>query len=185
MERSENKKKPVVFIGSLVVVFVVSSNFLFRLDLTADKRFSLSNVSKEIVSEIQQPVEVEFFLIGELEPGLRKLQQEVLEKIAVLNAFSPKPIRIKFNDPYSIANAEKREEFIDEITEKGIRPTSFRKQTNQGVSTKFIFPGALVSMGGKETAVNFLKSNPDFSHEANFNHSVESVEFELINAFRN
>ncbi|MCG6188853.1 gliding motility-associated ABC transporter substrate-binding protein GldG [Maribellus maritimus] len=178
------KRNVAVFVVLLIVVFVVSSNFLFRLDLTADKRYSLSDVSKEIVSGIEQPVEVEFFLIGELEPGLRKLQQEVLEKIAVLNVFSPKPIRIKFTDPYSIGDVEKRQNLIDEIAGKGVTPTSFRKQTNEGVSTRTIFPGALVSMGGKEMAVNFLKSNPDFSAEANFNHSVESVEFELINVFR-
>jgi len=182
--KRKTKRNLAIFIVALLVVFVVSSNFLFRFDLTADKRYSLSNVSKEIVSGIEQPVEVEFFLVGELEPGLRKLQQEVLEKIAVLNAFSSKPIRIKFTDPYSIGNVEKRDGFIEEITQKGVRPTSFRKQTNQGVSTKLIFPGALISMGGKEMAVNFLKSNPDFSAEANFNHSVESVEFELINVFR-
>jgi ABC-2 type transport system permease protein len=182
--KQKTKKNLAIFVVSLLVVFAVSSNFLFRIDLTADKRYSLSSVSKEIVSGLEDPVEVEFFLIGELEPGLRKLQQEVVEKIAVLNAFSPKPIRIKFTDPYSIANVEKRQEFMDEITEKGVRPTSFRKQTNQGVSTRLIFPGALISMGGREMAVNFLKSNPDFSTEANFNHSMESVEFELVNVFR-
>lgn len=182
--KQKTQKNLAIFVVSLLVVFVLSSNFLFRIDLTADKRYSLSGVSKEIVSGLEDPVEVEFFLIGELEPGLRKLQQEVVEKIAVLNAFSPKPIRVKFTDPYSIANVEKRQEFMDEITEKGVRPTSFRKQTNQGVSTRLIFPGALISMAGREMAVNFLKSNPDFSAEANFNHSMESVEFELVNAFR-
>jgi ABC-2 type transport system permease protein len=173
-----------VFIFVLLVVFAVSANFLFRIDLTADKRYSLSDTSKEIVAGIENPVEIEFFLMGELEPGLRKLQQEVIEKTAVLNAFSPHPIRVKFTDPYSIGNVEKREQFIDGITRKGVRPTSFRQQTSQGVSTKFIFPGALISIAGKETAVNFLKYNPDFSAEANFNHSSESVEFELINAFQ-
>jgi ABC-2 type transport system permease protein len=39
-------------------------------------------------------------------------------------------------------------------------------------------------MGGKEVAVNFLKYNQDFSHEYNFNHSVEGVEFELVNTFQ-
>jgi ABC-2 type transport system permease protein len=39
-------------------------------------------------------------------------------------------------------------------------------------------------MGDREVAVNFLKYNQDFSHEYNFNHSVESVEFELVNAFQ-
>ncbi len=183
-KKKKTKINLAFFIFALIIVFVLSSNFLFRLDLTADKRYSLSPISKEIASGIEQPVDLEFFLTGEMEPGLRKLQQEVLEKIAVLNVFAPKPIRIKFTDPYSIGNIEKRGKYIEEITGKGVRATSFRKKTDQGVSTKQIFPGALVSMGGKEIAVNFLKSNPDFSAEANFNHSVESVEFELVNVFR-
>ncbi len=183
-KKQKTKINLAVFVFTLLLVFIVSSNFLFRIDLTADKRYSLSDVSKSIVSGIEDPVEVEFFLVGEMEPGLRKVQQEVLEKIAVLNAFSPKPIRIKFTDPYSISNQERRQEFINEISQKGVQPTDFRKQTSQGVTTKLIFPGALVSMGGKQLPVNFLKYNQDFSAEANFNHSVESVEFELVNVFR-
>ena len=178
------KYKTIGFIFVLLAVFAISSNFLFRFDLTSDKRYSLSNVSKEMVAGFNNPVEIEFYLAGELEPGLRKLHQEVIEKIAVLNAYSAKPIRVKFIDPYNIVNAEKRELFIEELIQKGIRPTSFRQKTEQGVSTKLIFPGALIRYSGKEIAVNFLKYNPDFSHETNFNHSAESVEFELVNAFQ-
>jgi ABC-2 type transport system permease protein len=183
-ERRRVKRNAAIFTIALLVVFVVSSNFLFRIDLTSDKRFSLSKISKEIVSGLESPVEVEFFLSGELQPGLQKLQDEVIEKIAVMNVFAARPIRIKISDPYSIGNAEKRQEFIDKITRKGIRPTSFREKTNQGISTKLIFPGALIRTNGKERAVNFLKYNSDFTHEANFNHSIESVEFELVNAFQ-
>jgi ABC-2 type transport system permease protein len=125
-------------------------------------------------------MEIELFLAGRLEPGLRKLQQEIFEKIAVLNAYAPANIRVKVTDPYAIGNTERRDKFIDELMEKGIRPTSFRQQTEQGVSTRLIFPGALIRYNGKEEAVNFLKYNPDFSHESNFNHSAETVEFELV-----
>ena len=187
-ERKWKQKKvkcnAVVFIIVLLAVFLISANFLFRFDLTSDKRYSLSNVSKEMVAGFENPVEIEFYLAGELEPGLRKLQQEVIEKIAVLNSYSAKSIRVKFTNPYNIANAEKREQFIERLIQKGIRPTSFRQKTEQGVSTKLIFPGALIRYAEKEIAVNFLKYNPDFSHEANFNHSAESVEFELVNAFQ-
>jgi len=168
----------------LMVVFVVSGSFLYRIDLTADKRYSLSAVSANLAKGLEHPVEVEFYLAGQLEPGLRKLQQEVLEKIAVLNVYSPENIRVRMTDPYAIGNAEKREEFIGNLIDKGIQPTSFRQQTDQGVSTRLIFPGAVIRYDGKEMAVNFLKYNPDFSHEANFNHSAESVEFELVNAFQ-
>lgn len=168
----------------LMFIFWLSGNFLYRIDLTSDNRYSLSNVSTEIVTGFEHPVEIEFYLEGELEPGLRKLQQEVFEKVAVLNAYSDKNIRIYVRDPYRISNPEKREEFIEELIQKGINPTSFRQKTEQGVATKLIFPGAIIRYNGRETAVNFLKYNPDFGHEANFNHSIESVEFELVNAFQ-
>lgn len=181
----KTKIKLTVFVVSLFAVFFVSTNFLFRVDLTADKRFSLSDVSKEIAAEINNIIDIEFYLTGELEPGLQKLQREVFEKIAVLNVYSQKPIRIKMVDPYRFSNAEKREDFQNQLIEKGIRPISFNRKTDQGISTRFIFPGAVIRSGGKEIAVNFLKNNPDFSYEVNFNHSIESVEFGLANAFQN
>jgi ABC-2 type transport system permease protein len=86
----------------------------------------------------------------------------------------------------SVSNFKHRKAYpVDQRNvEKGIRPTRFGQKTEQGVSNKLIFPGAIVQMGGKEMAVNFLKFNPDFSAEANFNHSAESVEFDLVNAFQ-
>ncbi len=180
----KTKINVAVFIVSLLAVFFISTNFLFRADLTADKRFSLSDVSKEIASQNSNIIEIELFLEGELEPGLQKLQQEVFEKIAVLNVYSPKPIRLKITDPYKFDNTKKAEEFQDQLIRKGIQPISFNRKTDSGISTRYIFPGAIVSSGQKEFAVNFLKNNPDFSYEVNFNHSIESVEFELINAFQ-
>jgi ABC-2 type transport system permease protein len=85
------KRNAAIFIGVLLVVFIVSANFLFRFDLTSDNRYSLSPVSREMVAGIENPVEIEIFLAGDLEPGLRKLQQEIIEKIAVLNVFSGNP----------------------------------------------------------------------------------------------
>lgn len=173
-----------VFLIVLIAVFLVSNNFLLRADLTSDKRFSLSEISAEITSEISEVVEIEFYLAGELEPGLQKLQTEVFEKVAVLNVYAPKPIRIKLIDPYEFSNIKKRDEFQEQLIGKGIKPVSFNRKTDQGVSTRYIFPGAVIRVGEKETAVNFLQYNPDFTYDVNFNHSVENVEFELINAFQ-
>ena len=180
----KTKMNVAVFVVSLLAIFFISSNFLFRIDLTADKRYSLSEVSKEIASKNNNIIEIELFLEGELEPGLQKLQQEVFEKIAVLNVYSPKPIRLKITDPYQFSNAKKTEEFQNQLIKKGIQPISFNRKTDSGISTRYIFPGAVITSGQKEIAVNFLKNNPDFSYEVNFNHSIESVEFELINAFQ-
>lgn len=183
------KKKEVKFkaIGTLLAIFVlfaVSANFLLRYDLTSDKRYTVSGVSKYLVSGLENSVEVELYLDGELEPGLRKIQTEILEKIAVLNVYSGSPIRIRLFDPYRIGNKEEQDEFINELVARGVRPINFRRKTDKGVSNKYIFPGAIVRYGERELAVNFLKNNPAFSYEMNFNHSVETIEYELVNVLQ-
>ncbi len=183
-QRRKTKINAAVTLAALAVVFIVAANFLLRFDLTSDKRFSVSTISTQIVSDFEKPVDVELYLEGELEPGLRRIQTEIIEKIAILNAYSAKPIRVRIFDPYSIGNKTKREQFITELIKKGVKATTFRKKTEKGVSTKYIFPGAVIRYGNREVAVNFLKNNQDASYELNFNHSVETVEFELINAFQ-
>ncbi len=180
----KTKINAAIVVFSLTVIFIVSANFLLRFDLTSDKRFSISQISAKIVSGLENSVEIELYLAGELEPGLRNIQAEILEKVAVLNAYSAKPIRIRIFDPYSISNPEKQDKFINTLVEKGVSRTSFRRKTEMGVITKYIFPGAVIRYGRKEMAVNFLKNNPAFSYEMNFNHSVETIEFELVNAFQ-
>ncbi|MDD4226318.1 MAG: gliding motility-associated ABC transporter substrate-binding protein GldG [Mariniphaga sp.] len=183
-KQREFKRNSAILTVFIVILFIASGSILYRFDLTSDKRYSLSAVSSEIAGRLEQPVEIELFLAGKLEPGLRKLQREVIEKVAVLNVFSPNSIRIKITDLYEIPDNEKREKQIENLIDRGIRPTSFRQQTDQGISTRLIFPGAIIYYNGKESAINFLKYNPDFSHEMNFNHSAESVEFELVNTLQ-
>jgi ABC-2 type transport system permease protein len=184
LKNKKTKTNATLFVVVLTVIFVVSANFLLRFDLTSDKRFTVSSVSTRVVSEFEKPVDIELYLDGELEPGLRKIQTEIFEKIAILNAYSPQPIRIRVFDPYTIVNRKKQDKFIKSLVKKGVRPTSFRRKTEKGVSTKYIFPGAIIQYNGRKIAVNFLKNNPDFSYELNFNHSIETIEFELINAFQ-
>ena len=57
---------------------------------------------------------------------LRKLQTEIFEKIAVLNVYSPKPIRLKVTDPMGFTNAQRRNDFQNQLIEKGVKPISFR-----------------------------------------------------------
>ncbi len=182
-KQRKTKINAAIFMVVLIAIFIVSANFLLRFDLTSDKRFTVSGISAEVVSEFESPVDIELYLTGELEPGLRKIQTEIFEKIAILNAFSSAPIRIRVFDPYSIVNQKKQDKFINSLVKKGVRPTTFRRKTEKGIITKYIFPGALISYKGKEIAVNFLKNNPNAGYELNFNNSVETIEFELVNAF--
>ncbi len=144
----------------------------------------MSPVAREVARSIDEPVTVELFLEGELPPGFRKLQDAIAGKVRDLDRYAGKPVRLVISDPYEAVQAGERERFFAELAQKGIRPTDLRRNTGTGTVTSLIFPGALITMGGKETGVNFLKNNPGLNHEVNLNHSVESIEYELVSALK-
>jgi len=177
----QNLKLPAI----VIVLMIISLNFFYRIDLTADKRYSLADVSKSVLQELEYDIDVEFYLEGELRPELRRLQESVVEKIVDLNTWSTRRFRMQIIDPYSVTSSQgKRDSLFNQIFEKGIRPIDFRVNTEQGVVTKMIFPGAIIRYNNKEVALNFLQNNLSFSGEVNLNHSIENIEFEFINAFR-
>jgi ABC-2 type transport system permease protein len=165
---------------TILIFAVVSEHIRYRIDLTSDKRYSLSPLTKKIARSLDAPVTIDLFLAGELPAGFRKLQQAIVDKVKDLNIWSGQPVRIVIKDPYQMTSAEKRSAFFSELEAKGIKPVDLRQSSDKGISTTRIFPGAWISIGHKSTSVSFLKNNPGLNHEVNLNHSLESVEYELV-----
>ena len=168
----------------LLFIFVLSESLRFRIDLTSDKRYTLTHAARDIAESINEPVTIDLYLAGELQPGFRKLQNEIIGKIRDLDRYSGSPVRVVIKDPYEESTAANRNQYFEDLAGKGVLPTDVRQRTEQGTITRLIFPGAIVRMGGREAAVNFLKHNPGFSAEVNLNHSVESIEYELASAIK-
>lgn len=175
-------------LGALAIVGVVFIGFLsaqlfFRLDLTAEKRYSITTVSKNLVKELDKPINITLYLDGELPAGFRKLQKSVQEKIADYNAYSSQLINLSVIDPYEISDAKRRDQLFVDLAGKGLQPTDIRQNTKQGTVTRRIFPGALVEYGDRQMSVNLLKNNPALHSEVNLNNSIESLEYEFTAAF--
>ena len=58
------------------------------------------------------------------------------------------------------------------------------KRRDGGLTTKIIFPGAVVSFRGTDFPVNLLKNNPALPYHINLNNSIQSFEFEFIRAIK-
>jgi len=173
-------KKFMFLLTGMILLFFLSSRLFFRIDLTAEKRYRLAPVSKQIIRQLKAPVDVDLYLDGELPPGFRKLQEAVEEKIQDLNAFSEYHIRYHLTDPYHTANTTAREKLFEKLDDLGLQPTDLRLTRDEGTTTRLIFPGAVVHYQGQVAAVNFLKNNPSLPAEVNLNNSIETLEFELI-----
>lgn len=177
-------KNVAMLVVATIASIVLIQNRLFRVDLTAEKRYSISQTTQSILEENTHPIFIELYLSGDLPPGMRQLQQSFVEKVEEYNAYSKQRIVLKETDLYEIKNKDEREKQINNLIDFGIQPVNLQHKTDEGLSTKEVFPGAVVQLNGFAMVINILKNNPMMNDEQNINQSSELIEYELTKAIR-
>lgn len=181
--KKKNIRQCVLLISGIVLLSLVSSKYFFRIDLTAEKRYTLSDESKQILRQLDEPVYFDIYLSGDIPAGFRKLRNNIREMLSDFETYSGNSFSCTFTDPSEAKNTKAREQHYVELENMGLRPVNINKKNKDGsISQQIIFPGALVSYKGRQLTVNFLRNNPERSAETNLNSSIEMLEYELIKA---
>ena len=171
----------VTAVAGIIIVVSLTSLINVRLDLTEDKRFTLSDPTRKILSEIKNDVYIQVYLDGEIPIPLKRLKRSVTEMLDEFRITSRRRIDYEFINPSSENDAKKRETQYQALINKGLSPINIQAGDAEGGSTqRIIFPGMIVNYNGIEVPVNFLKNNPSIPYEQNILHSVESLEYEMI-----
>src|SRR6478735_2320915 len=173
-----------ILAGIIILINLLASQFIFRWDLTEDKRYSISPASKKLLSNLNDVVYVEVFLEGECPAGFKRLQSSIKEKLDEFRIYSGNNIQYKFSDPSANPDQKSRNEFYVQLAKKGLQPTNLNAMEGDKRVEKIIFPGAIVKYRNKELPVLLLKGNQAASPEQRLNQSVEGVEYELASAIR-
>lgn len=176
-------KLGVYVIATLIVVKVVGM-VSYRIDFTQEKRFTLSGQMRNLLAQAEEPIVVEIFLEGELQPGFEQLKTAVADKVDDIETSCPVRVFQQFTDPYEEVKPKERTRYFDALMTRGLRPTNVRIKTDKGTSDRLIFPSAVVRIGEEEVVVNFLQNNPNLPAEENLNRSIELLEYEFARALK-
>jgi len=93
------KYKNFVFLSLLIILVCISYFYHFRIDLTSDKRYSISVQTKNLISKIDKPIQVIVYLDGDLNPGFQRLKKSTVELLEELSFFSGERFQIQFINP--------------------------------------------------------------------------------------
>lgn len=169
-------------ITTIVIFIALLSSFLrIRFDLTEDRRFTLSPQSREIVSGLKNDIYIQVWLDGDMPVEFKKLRRSVRELLDEFRILSRRKIDFEFINPSAAKDAGQREAQYKSLISKGLNPVNIQAGDEEGGSSqKIIFPGMLVNYNGTEVPVNFLKNNQAVSAEQNLLHSIEGLEYEMI-----
>lgn len=164
------------------IVLITSAGLLLRLryDMTADKRFTLSHATRNILSHLRNDIYVQVYLDGDIPIPLKRLKRSVAEMLDEFRVASGRKIDYEFINPSGDKDPKQREKLYESLVKKGLNPVTLHAGDAEGGSTqKIIFPGMIVNYNGTEVPVNFL-NNSSTSYEQNILRSTEGLEYEMI-----
>ena len=167
----------------IVVVNIIGSFVYTRFDLTSEKRYTLSDTSKEILRGLNDYVYFRVYLEGEFPAGFKKLRKETKEMLDEFRAYS-KYIDYDFINPSESNDAAERNETYKLLYQSGLNPTELSIQSKDGAQQIVIWPCALVSYQDKEFPLDLLDTHLGKSSQDALNNSAQNLEYKFISAIK-
>ncbi len=172
-------------LGVIIIILINTIGYylFIRFDLTSEKRYTLSEPTKQILRNLDDIVYFEVYLDGEFPAGFKRLRRETKEMLGEFRAYSDN-IQYEFINPSENSDPAEREDVYQRLVERGLQPTDLQVKNNEGSSRQIIFPGTIISYKNKEIPVELLKSQMGVPPEEVLNNSIQNLEFNLISAVK-
>lgn len=178
-------KQNIIFSGIFAVIVLLSFFFFFRIDLTTDKRYSITSQTKQLMQKTEAPVNITIYLDGDLNPGFLRLKKSTADLVEEMSVYAQKGMNITFENPSIAESSAEREQKYAELEAQGMAPTAIYERDKEGKSIqKIVFPWMKMTCNGKTAYVNLLKNIRGNSGEENLNISIENLEFEITDGIR-
>lgn len=183
----ENRK--IVLLQSLTVLLSVwlvnqlADRYRVQFDLTEEKRYTISDATKNLLKSLDEQVYFEVYLAGELPSNFERFQNSIGEMLEQFSIESGNRVQYKFTDPAQATNVQARNQFYQLLIEKGIEPSNLNYKNADGDRMeKRLFPGAIASKGMNEVSINLINGNSAAGVDVMLNQSIEGLEYELARA---
>ncbi len=173
----------ILFLNILANARIGGRALYAYLDMTEEKRFTLTRATRGLLEGLDDVVYVKVLLEGEFPAGFRRLQaatQDMLDDFRAVSGF----VEYEFENPNqgSVQEINARRE---ELAKDGITPINLRVKGVEGTEERQIYPYAIVYRKNRPLVVNLLENEvPGVPPDLILNNSIALLEYKLANAIQ-
>ncbi len=199
MSRLLNYKYSWAILTALFIALVYTSSFFdYRIDLTAEKRFSINSSTKKLFNQVDDVVKVQVFLTGDLPADYKKLSLATKDFLEEMKQVSNNKIVVSFEKPGDDLKDDTTKGMLyDSLARLGVvfERSEVSEKSNEKETNQLIIPAALVSYKDKRPIAVDLRSSkkvykqynvindlPQEDVEATRNSAEALLEFKFANA---
>lgn len=149
MKKSEKYIKFLAYLVVVILVNIVGASLFFRIDLTANKMFSISDISKEAVSSLTEPMTIHVFFTDDLPAPhntTKRHLQDLLKEYEI--AANKKYFHYNFHDISAAAEESEASKKNKEMAESyGISPVQIRLIEQDEMKAQNVYMGLVIIHG--------------------------------------
>ena len=165
----------------LLAINLLASFWHVRLDLTAEKRFTLSEATRNLLSRVDTNLHVQVFLKGNYPSGFKKLSGATEDILHSFKEIAGNHLQYEFISPEEIVEGSSTS-YADTISQMGIYPINLTSQVAQGQQQQYVFPAALLHYRGRVLPVLLYQGKTPMINFQELSSAEAMLEYNLANA---
>lgn len=140
-----------LLLAILLVLNLLSNEFHFRMDLTSEKQYTLSDATLNILKSLEDPVTVKAYFSKDLPPNIVKTRQDFQEMLIEFSNRSGGLVQYEFINP------NEKETTENEAVQNGIQPVMINIREKDQMKQQKAYLGATLALGDKKETIPFLQ----------------------------
>ncbi len=179
-----NKLKSIynflVYLAIFVLLNIVGSYVFTTFDLTEDKRFSITDPTKDLLRDLEEDVLIKIYLDGELPAGVKRLQKSTIE---LLDGFRNQSSRIEYiiENPLG-GSVEENNNSKKFLAERFIFPNNLIVKGAEENRELLFYTYANVTYKGRNIPVNLVAKEGGALSDYDINNSINLLEYKFADA---
>ena len=151
----------LLIVANLVVLNIWTSRTFGRIDLTENKVYTLSDVTKEIIRDLEEPLTIKAYFTKDLPAPYNNISRYVEDQLAEMKAYGKGKFRFEFLDP------EDEEELKKEAESFRLEPMQVNEVRKDKVQYKLAYMGMALIYEDRQEVIPMIQS-------------LENIEYEIL-----
>lgn len=170
MNKNNTKKdtliKLAIIIGIIIVVNVIAKRVFTRVDLSKNKSYTLSTISKDMVKNLDDKMVVKAYFSEGLPAPYNNLRRSVQDLLDDYRSYSKGNLNYEFYNPTGSKEGEGENTELQKEAEKyGIQPVQIQAMDNDKMEVKKIYVGLVFLYAGKQEIIPVVQSVDNLEYE--------------------
>lgn len=164
--RKNLKKEFFIYLGILILIIItvnfISNRLFTRIDLTKNKSYTLSGISKDIVKNLNDKVIIRAYFSDNLPAPYNNVSRDVKDLLSDYRSYSNGNLDYEF---VSTADESETNETEKEAQKFGIQPVQLQVFENDKYEVKRVLMGMVINYIGKSETIPFVQNVSTLEYE--------------------